>query len=198
MQRKQNLVVFRLEHNRLMNNLYHLQLVEKCRKNDQRAQMELYDAYSQAMFTTAFNFVKDDALAQDLMQEAFIKAFKKIDSYSGEATFGAWLKRIVINQSLDWLKRKKVQTVEWDEQAFDVGEEDTWEVEDNFNVKSVLQCIEELPQKCKNVVKLYLLEGYDHQEVAQILEISEVASRSQLSRGKNKIRELLIARNYES
>ena len=145
MQRKQNLVVFRLEHNRLMNNLYHLQLVEKCRKNDQRAQMELYDAYSQAMFTTAFNFVKDDALAQDLMQEAFIKAFKKIDSYSGEATFGAWLKRIVINQSLDWLKRKKVQTVEWDEQAFDVGEEDTWEVEDNFNVKSVLQCIEELP-----------------------------------------------------
>lgn len=198
MQRKQNLVVFRLEHNRLMNNLYHLQLVEKCRKNDQRAQMELYDAYSQAMFTTAFNFVKDDALAQDLMQEAFIKAFKKIDSYSGEATFGAWLKRIVINQSLDWLKRKKVQTVEWDEQAFDVGEEDTWEVEDNFNVKSVLQCIEELPQKCKNVVKLYLLEGYDHQEVAQILEISEVASRSQLSRGKNKIKELLIARNYES
>ena len=198
MQRLQNLVVFRLEHNRLMNNLYHLQLVEKCRKNDQRAQMELYDAYSQAMFTTAFNFVKDDALAQDLMQEAFIKAFKKIDSYSGEATFGAWLKRIVINQSLDWLKRKKVQTVEWDEQVFDVVEEDTWEMEDNFNVKSVLQCIEELPQKCKNVVKLYLLEGYDHQEVAQILEISEVASRSQLSRGKNKIKELLMARNYES
>jgi len=198
MQRRQNLVVFRLEHNRLMNNLYHLQLVEKCRKNDQRAQMELYDAYSQAMFTTAFNFVKDDALAQDLMQEAFIKAFKKIDSYSGEATFGAWLKRIVINQSLDWLKRKKVQTVEWDEQVFDVVEEDTWEMEDNFNVKSVLQCIEELPQKCKNVVKLYLLEGYDHQEVAQILEISEVASRSQLSRGKNKIKELLMARNYES
>ena len=181
-----------------MNNLYHLQLVEKCRKNDQRAQMELYDAYSQAMFTTAFNFVKDDALAQDLMQEAFIKAFKKIDSYSGEATFGAWLKRIVINQSLDWLKSKKVQTVEWDEQVFDVMEEDTWEMEDNFNVKSVLQCIEELPQKCKNVVKLYLLEGYDHQEVAQILEISEVASRSQLSRGKNKIKELLMARNYES
>jgi len=198
MQRRQNRVVFRLEHNRLMNNLYHLQLVEKCRKNDQRAQMELYDAYSQAMFTTAFNFVKDDALAQDLMQEAFIKAFKKIDSYSGEATFGAWLKRIVINQSLDWLKRKKVQTVEWDEQVFDVVEEDTWEMEDNFNVKSVLQCIEELPQKCKNVVKLYLLEGYDHQEVAQILEISEVASRSQLSRGKNKIKELLMARNYES
>ena len=160
--------------------------------------MELYDAYSQAMFTTAFNFVKDDALAQDLMQEAFIKAFKKIDSYSGEATFGAWLKRIVINQSLDWLKSKKVQTVEWDEQVFDVMEEDTWEMEDNFNVKSVLQCIEELPQKCKNVVKLYLLEGYDHQEVAQILEISEVASRSQLSRGKNKIKELLMARNYES
>jgi len=181
-----------------MTNIYHLQLVERCRENDQRAQMELYDAYCQSMFTTAFNFVKDDALAQDLMHEAFLKAFKKIDSFTGEATFGAWLKRIVINQCLDWMKRKKIETVEYKEEFHEPVVEESWDFEQEISLKAIVQCIEELPQKCKNVVKLYLLEGYDHQEVAQILEISEVASRSQLSRGKSKLKELLIDRNYES
>ncbi len=181
-----------------MTNLYHLELVERCRKNDQKAQMELYDSYCQAMFTTAFNFVKDDALAQDLMHEAFLKAFKKIDLFTGEASFGAWLKRIVINQCLDWMKKKRIETVEWDDNVREKPEEATWDLENGISMDDILKCIEELPQKCRNVVKLYLLEGYDHQEVAQILEISEVASRSQLSRGKNRLKELLTVRHYES
>ena len=181
-----------------MTNIYHLQLVEKCRNNDQRAQMELYDAYCQSMFSTAFNMVKDDALAQDLMHEAFLKAFKKIDSFTGEATFGSWLKRIVINQCLDTLKRKKIETVELKDYMEPGSEEETWQVDQDISLKEILRCIEELPLKCKNVVKLYLLEGYDHQEVAQILNISEVASRSQLSRGKSRLKELITARNYES
>lgn len=181
-----------------MTNLYHQQLVERCRDNDQRAQMELYDAYSQAMFTTAFNFVKDDATAQDLMHEAFLKAFRKIDTFNEEATFGSWLKRIVMNHCLDFLKRKKVQTVELKEEVYDRTEEESWEVEQEISLETIIDCIEKLPLKCKNVVKLYLLEGYDHQEVAQILQISEVASRSQLSRGKNRLKELLMTRNHEN
>lgn len=181
-----------------MTNLYHLQLVERCRENDQRAQMELYDAYCHAMFNTAWNLVRDDALAQDLTHEAFLKAFRKIDSFTGEATFGAWLKRIVINQCLDWIKKRKVETVPWNEPLHDVGEAESWEIEESIGLSQILQCIEELPRKCRDVVKLYLLEGYDHQEVAQILEISEVASRSQLSRGKSRLKELLTQRNYES
>ena len=181
-----------------MTNLYHLQLVEKCRQNDQRAQMELYDSYCQSMFTTAFNMVKDDAQAQDLMHEAFLKAFKKIDSFTGEATFGSWLKRIVINQCLDWIKRKKIDTVELKEYMDPGTDEGSWSVDSEISLNEIVRCIEELPLKCKNVVKLYLLEGYDHQEVAQILDISEVASRSQLSRGKSRLKELLTARNYES
>ncbi len=181
-----------------MTNIYHLQLVEKCRNNDQRAQMELYDAYCQSMFTTAFNMVKDDALAQDLMHEAFLKAFKKIESFTGEATFGSWLKRIVINQCLDSLKRKKLETVELKDYMDPVSDDDSWNVDQEISLKEIMRCIEELPLKCKNVVKLYLIEGYDHQEVAQILEISEVASRSQLSRGKSRLKELLTARSYES
>jgi len=174
------------------------QLIEKCIQNDSRAQMQLYDLYCKAMFNTAYNFIKDDAIAQDVMQEAFIKAFKKIHTYTGEASFGAWLKRIVINQSLDWLKKQKLATVELNEEVAYLPNEESLEIDDEISMAVIYKCIEELPQKCKNVVKLYLLEGYDHQEVAQILKISEVASRSQLSRGKSKLKELLIHTNYES
>jgi len=182
-----------------MNNKLQLHLVEKCIKNDSRAQMQLYDLYCKAMFNTACNFVKDDDIAKDIMQEAFIKAFKKISTYSGEATFGAWLKRIVVNQSLDWLKKQKLETVDIDDHVISIVEHDNnWDVEQETSLNAICHCIEQLPRKCKNVVKLYLLEGYDHQEVAQILKISEIASRSQLSRGKNKLRELLNGGKYES
>ena len=181
-----------------MNERIQEHLVEKCKNNDSRAQMQLYDMYCKAMFNTAYNFIKDDDIAQDVMQEAFIKAFKKIGSYTGEATFGAWLKKIVVNQSLDWLKKRKIATTELKEEVAYLPNDDPWEVDEELNVSVIYKCIEAIPQKCKNVVKLYLLEGYDHQEVAQILEISEVASRSQLSRGKSKLKELLIHENYES
>ena len=181
-----------------MNIKNQVHLIEKCNNNDSRAQMQLYDLYCKAMFNTAFNFIKDDDIAQDVMQEAFIKAFKKIGTYTGEASFGSWLKRIVINQSLDWLKKKKLETIELKEEVAYLPNDDPLEVDNEISMAVIYRCIEALPQKCKNVVKLYLLEGYDHQEVAQILEISEVASRSQLSRGKSKLKELLIHENYES
>ena len=181
-----------------MDSNFQAHLIEKCKNNDSRAQMQLYDQYCKAMFNTAYNFVKDDDIAQDVMQEAFIKAFKKIESFSGEATFGAWLKRIVVNQSLDYIKKQKIQTVELNDNIVYMADEEPLEVDAEIKLSAIYKCIEELPQKCKNVVKLYLIEGYDHQEVAQILEISEVASRSQLSRGKSKLKELLIHRNYES
>lgn len=175
-----------------------MHLIEKCKNNDSLAQMELYDLYCKAMFNTAYNFTKDDDIAQDVMQEAFIKAFKKIETYTGEASFGSWLKRIVINQSLDWLKKRKLETVELKDEIAYIPNDDPWEVDNDISMSLIYKCIEALPQKCKNVVKLYLLEGYDHQEVSQILDISEVASRSQLSRGKSKLKELLIHENYES
>ena len=181
-----------------MDSNFQAHLIEKCKNNDSRAQMQLYDQYCKAMFNTAYNFIKDDDIAQDVMQEAFIKAFKKIESFSGEATFGAWLKRIVVNQSLDYIKKQKIQTVELNDNIVYMADDEPWEVDAEIKLSAIYKCIEELPQKCKNVVKLYLIEGYDHQEVAQILEISEVASRSQLSRGKSKLKELLIHRNYES
>ena len=84
----------------------HHSIIQRCKKNDAKAQMELYKLYCKAMFLVAKRYMKDDLAAEDVMQDAFIKAFKKIDTYKGEVSFGAWLKRIVINQSIDELKKK--------------------------------------------------------------------------------------------
>ncbi len=160
--------------------------------------MQLYDLYCKAMYNTACNFIKDNVLAQDILQESFIKAFKKIEMYNGSASFGSWLKRIVINNCLDWVKKQKIETVALNEQVISIVDDDNWEIESGISLQEIYKCIEQLPSKCKNVVKLYLLEGYDHQEVAHILQITEGSSRSQLSRGKMRLKELLIPTNYES
>ena len=174
------------------------ELIDKCKNNEARAQLKLYDLYCKAMYNTACNFIKDDVIAQDIMQEAFIKAFKKIKTFNGKSSFGSWLKRIVVNQSLDWLKKQKLDVVELNDEVISMIDDDEWEVDSKIDLNIIYNCIDQLPQKCKNVVKLYLLEGYDHQEVAQILQISEVASRSQLSRGKSRLKELLNHVHYEN
>jgi len=146
------------------------------------------------MFTVAMRFVKDTMEAEDIVQEAFIKAFSKLHQYKAEVTFGAWLKRIVINKSIDLLKSRKQQMLELDEvhlKVIDNNYEDEWLVDDAITLDEVKQAIQKLPDKYQYVVMLFLIEGYDHQEIAEILNITEVASRTQLSRGKTKLRELL-------
>ena len=171
-------------------------LIAECKKNNQKAQLQLYDMYCRAMYTTAYNFVKQEAVAEDMTQEAFIKAFENMSAFSGEVSFGAWLKRIVINNCLDWLKKRKLTLVSMSDQKIQVADEDNWEVDDQTTMTQIRSAINQLPDKYKVVVKLFLLEGYDHQEISDILKISEVASRSQLHRGKNKLKELLKQYNY--
>ena len=173
-----------------------LDLIAKCKQNDQRAQMQLYDKYCNAMYATAFNFIKQKDIAEDLMQEAFLKAFQKIENFNGKVAFGAWLKKIVINQCLDWLKKRKLRIVSIDKEHVQIADEDDWKVEDGITVNQIHEAIEQLPDKFKIVLKLFLLEGYDHQEISQIMNISEVSSRSQVFRGKNKLKELLKKYNY--
>ena len=147
------------------------------------------------MFIVANRFVKDTSEAEDIVQEAFIKAFLKLDQFKGEVTFGAWLKRIVINKSIDLIKSKKQQLLELNEvhlKAVDNDYEDEWLVDNAITLNEVKHAIDTLPEKYKYVVMLYLIEGYDHKEIAEILNITEVASRTQLSRGKAKLKNQLI------
>ncbi|MBR9915845.1 MAG: RNA polymerase sigma factor [Algicola sp.] len=176
-------------------NTVQIDIIEQCKQNDRTAQLKLYNQYCDGMYTVAMRFVKDSMEAEDIVQEAFIKAFAKLNQYRAEVTFGAWLKRIVVNKAIDCLKSKKQHLQELDEVHLKVVDDDydtEWLVDDTITVHVVKDAIERLPDKYRYVVMLYLVEGYDHQEISDILNITEVASRTQLSRGKSKLKELLI------
>ncbi|GAB5564443.1 MAG: hypothetical protein Wins2KO_15060 [Winogradskyella sp.] len=159
--------------------------------------MQLYRQYCDGMLIVAKRFIADTMEAEDVVQEAFIKAFSKLEQYKGEVTFGAWLKRIVINKCIDVLKYKRQRSIELEEHHLNVVDADyesEWLVDDEITINEVKAAIEELPEKYKYVVMLYLIEGYDHKEISEILNISEVASRTQLSRGKQKLQTTLKTR----
>jgi len=174
--------------------MFQVDIIEKCKQNNRKAQMQLYNQYCDGMYIVAKRFLKDAADAEDVVQEAFIKAFTKLHQYKAEVTFGAWLKRIVVNKSIDFLKSKKQQLVDLEEvhlKVMDTTNDDKWLVDDAITVDDVKEAINKLPEKYEYVVMLYLIEGYDHQEISEILNISEVASRTQLLRGKIKLQKLL-------
>lgn len=158
--------------------------------------MQLYNLYGKAMFLIAYRYVKDQFIAEDVMQDAFIKAFKNIDNYKNEVAFGAWLKRIVINQSIDQLKKKKLDLVVINEEITTNREDNNWHVECDISVAEIVEKIKLLKEKYRLVLSLYLLEGYDHQEIAQVLNITENTSRTNLLRGKKLLREQLKDTNY--
>ncbi len=144
------------------------------------------------MYYVAFRFLKNSFEAEEAMQEGFVKAFTKMHQYNGEVTFGAWLKRIVINKSIDMLKAKKLELVAMNEQVLGtVDEQNDWSVDDGITIDQIKQAIEELPERYRYAVMLFLIEGYDHQEISEILEITEVASRTLVHRGKKKLQEKL-------
>ena len=174
--------------------MFQVDIIEQCKQNNRKAQLQLYNQYCNGMYIVAKRFLKDDADAEDVVQEAFIKAFTKLHQYKAEVTFGAWLKRIVVNKSIDVLKSKKQQRVDLEEvhlKVIDTTNDDKWLVDDAITLNDVKAAINKLPEKYQYVVMLYLIEGYDHQEISEILNISEVASRTQLSRGKVKLQNLL-------
>lgn len=166
-------------------------IIERCKQNDRRSQMALYKQYCDAMFCVANRFVKNTHDAEDVMQEAFIKAFQKLHQFTGEVTFGAWLKRIVVNKSIDKLRADQERWVQIDDMPLSIADDNDWIVEESITIDEVKLAIEKLPEKYKYVVMLYLMEGYDHSEISEILQISETASRTQLMRGKLKLKELL-------
>jgi len=176
--------------------IYHSEIIEQCKKHDRRAQLKLYNQYCGAMYTIAYRFMKNSHDAEDAMQEAFIKAFKKIDSFKGEVTFGAWLKKIVIHTSIDMLKSVKLDFADVDENYLKVVSDDNWEVDDQISIEEVKSAISQLPQKYELVLSLFLIEGYDHSEISLILDITEVNSRTQLLRGKKKLKESLKQISY--
>ena len=177
------------------NNL-HQDLINRCKTNDQKAQFQIYKLYYKAMYNTSLRIVNDTMEAEDIMQESFLSAFEKINTYSGMVSFGAWLKKIVINRSLDAVSKNKTifEDIENHIGIEDTKDEEIANMEDiNVKVEKVKQNIEKLADAHRIILSLYLLEGYDHDEISKILSISSSTSRSQLSRAKNRlIKELKV------
>lgn len=169
----------------------HRVLVEGCQRNDAQAQFQLYQHYSQAMYNICLRMLNSDVDAEDILQNSFVDVFRKINMFRFDSSIGAWIKRIVINNCINHLKRRRLKTEEWLEHkgehllVLPVGLEDTPE----YNIDEVHEAIKNLPDGYRIVFNLYCLEGYDHQEISEILGISEATSKSQYSRAKKKLRE---------
>lgn len=168
----------------------HADIIEKCRRGDREAHYQLYRLYSRSMYNVGYRIVNNEEEAEDVLQEAFISAFRSLNHYRGDATFGSWLKRIVVNKAINVLKRRKAERLPEDDR-FDVPEREEAVEEFQFTVDQVRNAIAKLPDGYRSVLSLYLLEGYDHSEIAEILGISESTSKSQFNRSKKKLRDIL-------
>ena len=170
----------------------HSDLILRAGNGEQAAMKELYNLYSRAMFNTALRIVSDRMEAEDVLQESFISAFKNLHSYRGESTFGAWLKKIVVNRSLNAIRSRI--TFEDSDALIDIPGPDQDEPEGYrfpFTVQQVKETIQQLADGYRTVFSLYFLEGYEHSEISEILGIDENTSKSQLSRAKKRILVLL-------
>ena len=171
----------------------HQDLIDACRHGNAKAQFDIYKLYYKAMYNSCFRILNNTQEAEDVMQEAFLSAFDKINSYKGEVSFGAWLKRIVVNRALDFLKKNKIDSLPLDEKINQLSaEEETHvDIETENDVAEIKKAIEQLPSGYRIVLSLYLIEAYDHEEIGEILNISASTSRSQYNRAKKKLIQIL-------
>ncbi|MBW4888641.1 RNA polymerase sigma factor [Mucilaginibacter sp. HMF5004] len=170
----------------------HYNLVVECKQGSKKAHYELYKLYSKAMLNTAFRIVNNLDEAQDVLQEAFLDAFARINDFRQETTFGLWLKQIVVHRSINLLRKRKMELVSIDDEQIEIADEDYDDGEETtYKVEQIKAAIKLLPEGYRIVLSLYLLEGYDHEEIGEILNINQNTSRTQFLRAKRKLIEIL-------
>lgn len=182
-------------------NLQEIEMIESCCRGERKAQLRLYSMYSRQMYNSCYRILQNQMDAEDAMQESFLKAFAKLDQYNQDVPLGAWINRIAINTSIDRLRQKKADLIEINENInydliYNYPEDDDWETTTEM-VTVIKKAITELPDHLRIIITLYLIEGYDHEEIAEILKIKVGTSRVQYMRAKQKILELLKNRNNE-
>ncbi|GIM49988.1 RNA polymerase sigma factor [Capnocytophaga stomatis] len=167
-------------------------LIEACRQNDPKAQLELYKQYAKAMYNTALRMLQQQDKAEDATQEAFIKAFQKLDEFRGESSFGSWLKRIVINEALMMIRQEKriLSLEESFIDQIDDNEQEKYDFQES-EIKVLLHALGLLPEKLRVILNLSLIEGFDNEEICEILHISDGNCRTTLSRAKKSLRETI-------
>jgi len=171
----------------------HHEIVKACKEGDRQAQFELYRLYSKAMYNICLRMVRNEMEAEDLLQNSFVDVFTKLDSFRSQSSIGAWIKRITINNCINFLKKKKLHIEELTDFIKPIAEEDVSINDNQLSVTTINQAIYKLPDGYRVVFTLYAMEGYDHGEIGQILNISEATSKSQYSRARKRLKEILSA-----
>ena len=167
-------------------------LVEQCIKGDKTAYRLLYERYARAMYNTALRITNNTADAEDILQEAFTDAFMQISSFRQQSTFGAWIKQIVVFKSITLIRKKRLLVVELEPEKLDLPQEaGISEEEIDYNVNAIKKALQSLPDGYRAVLTLYLLEGYDQEEIANIMQVAPSTVRTQYIRGKQKLIALL-------
>lgn len=173
----------------------HKHLIVQSQQGDQAAMSSLYGLYAKAMYNICRRMMGDEEEAKDILQESFIDAFQKLPMLREVNTFSSWIKRIVVNNCINAIRKKKLDTAQLEEGADFIEEEhDDFEYA-NYQAAQIMQAIDHLPDGCKTVLNLYLFEGYDHKEIGEILGVTESASKAQYCKAKARIRKLLEERS---
>ena len=165
-------------------------LIEGCRQQNERAQRSFYEKFSPQMYPLCLRYVREISEAEDVMVSGFMKAFEKIDSYSGKGSLGAWLRRIMINQALGHLRKNKTMHLQLNVESAEYRPELSYAT-DHLEAKDLMDMVCCLPLGYRTVFNLYAIEGYSHKEIAEVLGISESTSKSQLSRARGLLQKLL-------
>lgn len=176
-----------------MFNLSLEQLIENCKINDTKAQSELYKLFSSKLFSVCLKYSRNYAEAEDHLQDAFLTIFKKIEQYKHKGSFEGWLKRITINTVLQQYRNEKV----FDIVTETLTEEVELEVdEDTISVDYLLKIIQELPDRYRLVFNMYVLDGYSHKDIADMLDITIGTSKSNLARARHILKQTI--ENYKT
>lgn len=175
------------------------QLIEQCKKNDAKAQSQIYKLYASKLFSLSLKYSRNHAEAQDNLQDAFVTIFQKIGQYKSKGSLEGWMKRITINTALQRYRSVGVFDIISEEQIEDVSVEID---DDNIGVDYLLQIIQELPDRYRLVFNLYALDDYSHKEIAEMLDISTGTTKSNLARArlilKEKIEEYKTGLNSQT
>ena len=172
-------------------------LIAGCRDKNRAAQQQLYNSYSGKMYALCSRYVKSSMEAEDVLVTAFTKVFEKIDQFKSEGSFEGWIRRIVVNESLTWLRKNKAMYVETDIEKAD-REPDYNLMSDHLEAEDLLKIIQQLPTGYQLVFNLYAIDGYSHKEIAEQLGISENTSKSQLSRARVYLQKLLVQYEWDA
>ena len=172
------------------------ELIEQCKSGNQRAQLDIYNRFYKAMYNTALRIVKDRFEAEDIMQDSFLSAFSKLDKLKEPKTFGSWLKRIVINNSIyHYNKNVKYKEVPLDDVLYKVEDEsgipEDYEFS-NIKAQQVVESMKSLKDNYRISLTLNLIEGYDYDEICEIMNITYANCRTTISRAKESLRNKMM------